>query len=153
MGDIGKASKFKQNTALSIGNAVFEVRIRWQSKAWRGRIGRTQRPKMRPVLSRSFRERQSTAKRPHGQSSAEPAGQSGKSTTNSKGMVPSATHTLDDRLREVFLMKDHREKEYLPKKKSRREEKPISRVYPVIDNDLARDNLENDLPAADLEDL
>lgn len=34
-----------------------------------------------------------------------------------------------------------------------KEERPISRVYPVIDNDLARDNLENDLPAADLEDL
>ena len=29
----------------------------------------------------------------------------------------------------------------------------ISDVYPVIDNDLARDNLENDIPAADLEDL
>ncbi|MEA4994711.1 hypothetical protein SDC9_114465 [bioreactor metagenome] len=26
-------------------------------------------------------------------------------------------------------------------------------VYPMIDTDLARDNLENDLPAADLEDL
>lgn len=33
------------------------------------------------------------------------------------------------------------------------EERPISRVYPVIDNDLARDNLENDLPAADLQDF
>lgn len=32
-------------------------------------------------------------------------------------------------------------------------EKPISPVYPVIDNDLARDNLENDIPAADLSDL
>lgn len=32
-------------------------------------------------------------------------------------------------------------------------EKPISRAYSVLDNDLARDNLENDLPAADLEDL
>jgi len=32
-------------------------------------------------------------------------------------------------------------------------EKPISRVYPAIDTDLARDNLENDIPAADLEDL
>lgn len=32
-------------------------------------------------------------------------------------------------------------------------EKPISPVYPVIDNDLARDNLENDIPAADLTDL
>ena len=26
-------------------------------------------------------------------------------------------------------------------------------IYPVIDNDLARDNIENDIPAADLEDL
>ena len=34
-----------------------------------------------------------------------------------------------------------------------KEERPISDVYPVIDNDLARDNLENDIPAADLEDL
>ena len=33
-------------------------------------------------------------------------------------------------------------------------EKPIpSKVYPAIDNDLARDNIENDIPAADLEDL
>lgn len=32
-------------------------------------------------------------------------------------------------------------------------EKPISEVYPVIDNDPARDNVENDLPAADLQDL
>jgi len=34
-----------------------------------------------------------------------------------------------------------------------RRERPISRFYPVIDNDLARDNLENDLPMADLQDL
>jgi hypothetical protein len=34
------------------------------------------------------------------------------------------------------------------------DEKPISEeIYPVIDNDLARDNLTNDLPAADLEEL
>ena len=32
-------------------------------------------------------------------------------------------------------------------------EKPISSVYSVIDGDLARDNLENDFPAADLQDL
>ncbi len=32
-------------------------------------------------------------------------------------------------------------------------EKPISDVYAAIDTDLARDNLENDIPAADLEDL
>lgn len=33
-------------------------------------------------------------------------------------------------------------------------ERPIPpEIYPVIDNDLARDNVENDLPAADLEEL
>ncbi len=33
-------------------------------------------------------------------------------------------------------------------------EKPVAAdVYPVVDTDLARDNLENDLPAADREDL
>lgn len=35
----------------------------------------------------------------------------------------------------------------------RYKEKPVSEVYPVIDNDLARDNVENDLPAADLQDV
>lgn len=33
------------------------------------------------------------------------------------------------------------------------EEKPISNAYPVIDNDLARDNIENDISAADLQDI
>ena len=32
-------------------------------------------------------------------------------------------------------------------------EKPISKIYPVIDTDLARDNIENDIPEADLQDL
>ena len=33
-------------------------------------------------------------------------------------------------------------------------DKPIQPgIYPVIDTDLARDNIENDIPAADLEDL
>jgi len=32
-------------------------------------------------------------------------------------------------------------------------ERPISQAYGIIDNDLARDNLENDLPLADLQDL
>lgn len=32
-------------------------------------------------------------------------------------------------------------------------ERPISKVYPVIDNDLARDNIENDITAADIQDL
>ena len=32
-------------------------------------------------------------------------------------------------------------------------EKPISDAYRAIDTDLARDNLENDIPFADLQDL
>lgn len=32
-------------------------------------------------------------------------------------------------------------------------EKPISQAHGIIDNDLARDNLENDIPYADLQDL
>lgn len=32
-------------------------------------------------------------------------------------------------------------------------DRPISNVYKVIDNDIARDNLENDLTSADLQDL
>lgn len=32
-------------------------------------------------------------------------------------------------------------------------EKPISKAYSVIDTDVARDNLENDLSKADLQDL
>jgi len=33
-----------------------------------------------------------------------------------------------------------------------KEEKPISEAYPTIDNDLGRDNIENDISAADLQD-
>lgn len=33
------------------------------------------------------------------------------------------------------------------------EEKPISKAYPAALSDLARDNLENDLSAADLQDI
>ena len=43
-----------------------------------------------------------------------------------------------------------------PRKEGKRvrvEEPPVPDVYPVIDTDLGRDNVENDLPAADLEDL
>lgn len=33
------------------------------------------------------------------------------------------------------------------------EERPISEAHGIIDTDLARDNLENDIPYADLQDL
>ena len=39
------------------------------------------------------------------------------------------------------------------RRREKLQEKSISDAYPEIDNDLARDNLENDIPAADLEDL
>ncbi|MGN0621915.1 MAG: hypothetical protein ACI4I9_08610 [Porcipelethomonas sp.] len=32
-------------------------------------------------------------------------------------------------------------------------DKPVPDIYPAIDTDLARDNIENDLTAADLQDL
>jgi len=32
-------------------------------------------------------------------------------------------------------------------------ETPISKSYPVIDTDLARDNIENNMPARNLKDL
>ncbi len=45
-------------------------------------------------------------------------------------------------------------KEQIPQPKPDKIERPIPpRIYPVIDNDLARDNEENDLPAADLQEL
>lgn len=40
-----------------------------------------------------------------------------------------------------------------PKGRSAALERPIPDVYPELDTDLARDNLENDLTAADLQDL
>ena len=44
---------------------------------------------------------------------------------------------------------------YAPRKAEEiSDELPVpEEIYPVIDNDLARDNIENDIPAADLEDL
>lgn len=50
-------------------------------------------------------------------------------------------------------MNDHHTEPQKQTKKPCKKEKPISNIYPVIDNDLARDNVENDIPAADLEDL
>jgi len=40
-----------------------------------------------------------------------------------------------------------------PNQKAFHPERPISKSYEAIDNDLARDNMENDLPDADLQDL
>lgn len=37
--------------------------------------------------------------------------------------------------------------------KDKKKKKPIPKVYPEIDNDLARDNIENDIPDADLQDI
>lgn len=40
-----------------------------------------------------------------------------------------------------------------PNQKVFHTERPISQAYKELDNDLARDNMENDLPNADLQDL
>ena len=40
-----------------------------------------------------------------------------------------------------------------PLKHPRKKERSVPQIYPVLDNDLARDNVENDIPAADLQDL
>jgi len=40
-----------------------------------------------------------------------------------------------------------------PRRDPAKNDEPIPDVYPVIDNDLARDNIENDIPAAGQEDL
>ena len=32
-------------------------------------------------------------------------------------------------------------------------DRPVSKIYPAIDNDLAKDNLENDMTNADIQDL
>lgn len=51
-------------------------------------------------------------------------------------------------------MREKKKRQEWPPKMRAEEERPIpEEVYPVLDTDLARDNLENDLPAADLEDL
>lgn len=43
---------------------------------------------------------------------------------------------------------------YPPRGKKPSADRPIpDHIYPVIDTDLGRDNVENDLPAADREDL
>ena len=47
-----------------------------------------------------------------------------------------------------------KKKQKIPQLAPDQTERPIpSKIYPVIDTDLARDNVENDLPAADLQDL
>jgi len=48
----------------------------------------------------------------------------------------------------------HTESEVISLKRKRwKDDQEISKVYPVIDNDLARDNVENDITNADLNEL
>lgn len=61
-----------------------------------------------------------------------------------------APHTIG----EVNFMNKHDPKIFDTKEKKPLVEQPIPpKFYPVLDTDLARDNVENDLPAADREDL
>lgn len=54
---------------------------------------------------------------------------------------------------EVIFMAEKQKNQSGQNNRHAKKEKPVSRVYPVIDNDLARDNIENDITAADLQDL
>lgn len=54
---------------------------------------------------------------------------------------------------EVIIMAEKQKKQSVQNNKRGKKEKPVSQVYPVLDNDLARDNIENDITAADLQDL
>lgn len=55
------------------------------------------------------------------------------------------------------MSKHNNKKDEWPKRISNlgsyKKERPISPLYPVIDTDLARDNIENDLTSSDLQDL
>ena len=73
-----------------------------------------------------------------------------------KGSRPKFLHNLQgggQLTAGVIEMEDWYTQPGRPSKKQSKEERPIPTVYAVIDNDLARDNIENDIPAADLEDL
>ena len=53
------------------------------------------------------------------------------------------------------MEKKYTDKNGKPLNRAREEsaDRPISDIYSVIDNDLARDNVENDMSFADLQDL
>lgn len=48
------------------------------------------------------------------------------------------------------MEKDNQKKHYVQHDKK---ERPISKSFPLVDNDLGRDNSENDTTAADLQDV
>ena len=54
---------------------------------------------------------------------------------------------------EVIFMAEKQKNLSGQNKRHGKKEKPVSPIYPVLDNDLARDNVENDITAADLQDL
>lgn len=57
-------------------------------------------------------------------------------------------------IREVIFVSKNKRKGELPRFRPDELERPINpAIYPVIDTDLARDNVENDLSDADLQSL
>ena len=54
---------------------------------------------------------------------------------------------------EVIFMAEKQKNPSGQNKRHGKKEKPVSPIYPVLDNDLARDNVEIDITAADLQDL
>lgn len=80
-------------------------------------------------------------------------GQPGQTDKNEwKGTFPwCGPHFFEQSILEVMLMCERTKR---PQPVLDQVERPIpQQIYPVIDNDLARDNVENDLPAADLNEL
>ncbi len=51
---------------------------------------------------------------------------------------------------EVIMMENKLKKRYVRHDKK---ERPISKGFPLVDTDLGRDNSENDMTAADLQDI
>lgn len=64
-------------------------------------------------------------------------------------LIPHAENPVDDRSGGEEAFRKAREED----EPVFRTERHISRAYQALDNDLARDNMENDLPDSDLQDL
>ena len=62
------------------------------------------------------------------------------------------TNSFGEAIREVIFM-NQKKTEPSPPSPGKIERPNPPKIYPVIDNDLARDNVENDLAAADLQEL
>lgn len=70
-----------------------------------------------------------------------------------KNTKPASGHNIFEVKQMTEKEKTHYDDQIRSKVPLTDSEKPISEIYPVIDTDLGRDNVENDIPDADLQDL